>query len=188
MEYSSGGYYMIKLIKITKKYIIWAYTTDRHILIIGISLLGDAWRWHCYRHPAKLCLSAYQVMFDYSTLKAHISKTTNDRNKYISDSESGHLEGIVLVVQITYMHKGSKEHWFIYLRTTLRERHCDITTTDQNLNTHSHYQTSLIWESCFCICLSVREKKNRDYQGNEIGPFILDNNIELYLLKYNTTT
>ncbi len=30
---------------------------------------------------------------DYSTLKAHISKTTNARNKRISDSESRHLEG-----------------------------------------------------------------------------------------------
>ncbi len=31
--------------------------------------------------------------FDYLTLKAHISNTTNDRNKQISDSESRHLEG-----------------------------------------------------------------------------------------------
>ncbi len=93
MVYSSSGYYMIQLIKITQQYIIWAYTTDRHILIIGISLLQEGWRWHCHSHPTKLCLSAYQVTFDYSTLKAHISKTTNDRNKQISDSESRHLEG-----------------------------------------------------------------------------------------------
>ncbi len=64
---------MIKLIKITKQYAISAYTTHRHILIIGISLLQE-------------------VTFDYSTLKAHISKTTNDRNKQISDSETIHLE------------------------------------------------------------------------------------------------
>ncbi len=88
MECSSRGYYMIKLIKITKPYIIWAYTTDRHILIIRILLLQDRWRWHCYSHLAKLGLSVYQVTFDYSTLKAHISKSTNDRNKRISDSES----------------------------------------------------------------------------------------------------
>ncbi len=93
MVYSSRGYYMIKLIKITKQYIIWAYTTDRHILIVGIWLLQEGWRWHCYSYPAKLCLSAYQATFDCSTLKAHISKTTNDRNKQISDSESRHLAG-----------------------------------------------------------------------------------------------
>ncbi len=93
MAYSSSRYYMIKLIKITKQYMIWAYTTDRHILIIGISLLQEGWRWHCYSHSAKLCLSIHKVTFDYSTLKAHIWKTTNDRNKWISDSESRHFEG-----------------------------------------------------------------------------------------------
>ncbi len=93
MEYSSRGYYMMKLIRITKQYIIWAYTTDRQILIIGISLLQEGWRWHCYSQPAKLCLNVYQVTFDYSTLKAHISETTNDRNKRISDSESRHIDG-----------------------------------------------------------------------------------------------
>ncbi len=93
MEYISRGHYIIKLIKITIQYIIWAYTTDRHILIIGISLLQERWRWLCYSHRAKLCLSVYNVTFDYSTLKAHISKTANDRNKQISDSESKHLDG-----------------------------------------------------------------------------------------------
>ncbi len=44
-------------------------------------------------HSAKLCLSVHQVTFDYSTLKAHISKTTNDRNKQISDLKSRYLEG-----------------------------------------------------------------------------------------------
>ncbi len=77
---------MIKLIKIAKQYIIWAYTTDIHILFIGISLLQEIWRWHCYSHPTKLCLSPYQITFDYSSLKAHISKTTNDRNKWISEA------------------------------------------------------------------------------------------------------
>ncbi len=93
MEYSSRCNYMIKLIKITKQYIIWAYTTDRHILIIGISSLQEGWRWHCYSHVVKLSLNAYQVTFDYSTLKAHISTTTNERDKQISDSDSKHLEG-----------------------------------------------------------------------------------------------
>ncbi len=93
MAYSSRGYYMIQLIKITTKYILWAYTTYRPILIIGISLLQEGWRWHWYSHPAKLYISASQVTLDYSTLKAHISKTTNDRNKQISDSEWRHLAG-----------------------------------------------------------------------------------------------
>ncbi len=97
MQYSSRGYYMIKLIKITKQYIIWAYTTDRHILIIGISLLHEGWRWHYYSHSAKLCLCVYQATFDYSTLKVHISKTTNDRNKQISDSEYRHLVDYICV-------------------------------------------------------------------------------------------
>ncbi len=32
-----------------------------------------------------LCISVHKVTFDYLTLKAHISKTRNDRNKQISD-------------------------------------------------------------------------------------------------------
>ncbi len=35
--------------------------------------------------------------FDYSNLEAHISKTTNERNKQISDSESRHLEDITVL-------------------------------------------------------------------------------------------
>ncbi len=38
---------MTKLIKITIQYIIRVYTTDRYILIIGISVLQKGWRWHC---------------------------------------------------------------------------------------------------------------------------------------------
>ncbi len=112
MEYSSPGYYMIKRIKITKLYIIWVYSTDRHILISGISLLQKGWRWHCYSHPAKLGITVYQVTFDYSTLKAHISKTTNNRNKWISVSESRNLEGGILVGTCA---KGCTEALF-YLR------------------------------------------------------------------------
>ncbi len=47
--------------------------------------------------------------FDYSTLDAYFSKTENDRNKWISDSESRNLEGItfskggIIFVQLTYM-------------------------------------------------------------------------------------
>ncbi len=85
---------MIKLITITKQFIILAYTTNRYILIIGISLLQEGWRWHCHSYPAKLCLSASQVTFDYSNLKAHISTIANDRNKRISDSEFRHREDI----------------------------------------------------------------------------------------------
>ncbi len=94
MEYSSRGHCMRKLIKITVQY-LWAYTTDRHILILEISLLQEGRRWHCHSHTAKLCLSVYQVTFDYSTLKVHISKTRNDRNKQISDSESRHLDDYI---------------------------------------------------------------------------------------------
>ncbi len=43
--------------------------------------------------PCQAMPSVHQVTFDYSTLKAHILKTTNDRNEQISDSESRHLVG-----------------------------------------------------------------------------------------------
>ncbi len=74
---------------------MWAYTTDRHILIMGISdiIITRGVNMTNYSHPAKLCLSVYQVTFDYSNLKAYISKTTNDRNKWLSDYESRHLVG-----------------------------------------------------------------------------------------------
>ncbi len=77
---------MIKLIKITIKYIKGAYTTDKYNLIIGIPLLQDWWRRHCYSHPNYLCINIHQITFDYSTLEAYISKTKNDRNN-MSDSE-----------------------------------------------------------------------------------------------------
>ncbi len=83
---------MIKLIKITIKYIKWAYTTDKHNVIIGIPLLQEWWRWHCFSHPDYLCLNVDQVTFYYSPLEVHISKTKNDWNKWISDSESRHLD------------------------------------------------------------------------------------------------
>ncbi len=75
--YAHIVYYMLT---ITIQYIIWAYTTDRHILIIGILLLQELWRWHCYSHPVRFCLIVYQVTFDYSTLNVHILKTRNDTN------------------------------------------------------------------------------------------------------------
>ncbi len=68
----------------------------------------------------------HQATFDYSTLKAYISKTENNRNKWISDSNSWHLKGY------NVWRKGSKctnnihaqndaqKHCFIYPRTTLR--------------------------------------------------------------------
>ncbi len=65
------------------------YTTDKHNLIIGISLL----QWHCYLYPDFLCLNIQQVTIDYPTLEAHISRTKINRNKWISDSESRHIEG-----------------------------------------------------------------------------------------------
>ncbi len=51
--------------------------------------------------PCQAMPSVHQVTFDYSTLKAHILKTTNDRNEQISDSESRHL------VRHTELRKGS---------------------------------------------------------------------------------
>ncbi len=125
MEYSSRGHYMIKLIKITIHYIIWAYTTDRHILIIGKSLLQEGWRWYCYSHPAMLCLNENQVIFDYSTLKAHISNTTNDRNKQISDSESRHREGTTCLRKYSsytiniHVQRDAQKQCFIYPCATL---------------------------------------------------------------------
>ncbi len=88
-------HYMIKLIKLTTKYIKWAYTTDRYNLIFGIPLLQEWWRWHCYSHPNYICLNIHQTTFDYSTWEAYISKTKNDRNKWISHSESWHLGGYI---------------------------------------------------------------------------------------------
>ncbi len=72
-----------------------AYTIDRHNLNIGIPLLQEWWRWHYYSQPDKPGLNIHQVTFYYLTLEAHISKTINDRNKRISDSESGHLEDYI---------------------------------------------------------------------------------------------
>ncbi len=43
--------------------------------------------------PCQALPKCIRGQFDYSTLKAHISTTTNARNKRISDSESRHLEG-----------------------------------------------------------------------------------------------
>ncbi len=93
MQHICKHQYMIKLIKITRKYIKWAYTTDKHNLIFGIPLLQECWRWHCYSHSNYLWLNMHQATFDYSNLEAYISKTKNDRNKQISDSESWHLGG-----------------------------------------------------------------------------------------------
>ncbi len=83
---------MIKIIKIAIKYIKGAYTTVKHNLIIGIPLLQYWWRWHCYSHPNYPCLNVHQATFNYSNWEAYISKTKNDGNKQISDSESWHIE------------------------------------------------------------------------------------------------
>ncbi len=119
MKYSSRGYYMIKLIKITKQYILWAYIQLTHIIIIGISLLQEGWRWHCYSHPAKLCLSVYQVTFDYSTLKAHISKTANDKKKRISDIQTSWRKDSSCTFNI-HAQRDAQKHCFIYPSTTLK--------------------------------------------------------------------
>ncbi len=69
-------------------------------------------------NPAKLCLSSYQGTFDYSTLKAHISKTTNDRNKQISDTESVKLKDSSCTNNI-HAQREAQKHCFIYYLTTL---------------------------------------------------------------------
>ncbi len=126
MEYNSKDHCIIKLIKITIQYIIWAYITDRHILIIGISLLQEGWKWHCYSHPAKLCQGVYSVTFDNSILKAYISKTRNDRNKQISDSESRYLKDYIWLrgrsidTNNIPVQRDAQKHCFLYTCTTLR--------------------------------------------------------------------
>ncbi len=130
MVYSCRGYYMITLIKITKQYIIWAYITNKHILIIKVSLYQEGWRWHWYSHPAKLCLSAFQVTFDFSTLKAYISKTTNVINKRISDSKSRHFQLRTNSSCTNNIHaqRDAQKHCFIYPHTTLRSKSPGKTT------------------------------------------------------------
>ncbi len=54
---------MIKLIKITRRYIKWAYTTNKQNLIFGIPLLQEWWIWHCYSHPNYLCQTYTRPLF-----------------------------------------------------------------------------------------------------------------------------
>ncbi len=68
-------------------------------------------------------------MFDYSTLKAHISKTTNDRNKWISDSEFRQLVDDICVGDVLskgniHPQKDAQKHCFIFPGTTLRHLIC----------------------------------------------------------------
>ncbi len=125
MQHISRHHYMIKLIQITRKYIKWAYTTDKHNLIFGIPWLQEWWRWHCYSHLNYLCLNMHQATFDYSTLEAYILKTKNDRKKWISDSESWHLGCYTWLKTISnctnniHVQRDSQKHCFIYPRTTL---------------------------------------------------------------------
>ncbi len=117
---------MIKLVKITIKYITWAHTTAKHNLIFGIPLLQEWWRWHCYSIPDYPCLNIHQVTFDYSILEAYISQTKNDRNYQISDSESRHpVEYIWLRIRSIctsniHVQRDAQKHCFIYQRTSLR--------------------------------------------------------------------
>ncbi len=66
-----------------------------------------------------------QVTFDYSNLKAHISKTTNNRNKLISDSESKLLGDYICLRKSAiyknniHVQRDAEKHCFIYTRTTL---------------------------------------------------------------------
>ncbi len=127
MQHICRHHYMIKLIKITRKYIKWAYTTDKHKLIFGISLLQEWWRWLCYSNSSYLCLNIYQVTFYYSTLEAYISKTKNDRNKWIPDSESWHLGGYTRLnkgptcTNNIHAQRDAQKHCFIYyLKNRLR--------------------------------------------------------------------
>ncbi len=96
-----------------------------------------------------LCLNVHQVMFDYSSLEAHISKSKNDRNKQISDLESRFLESS------KQLRSGSIctniMQWcaevVIYLRTTLRK----YIRTHFLLNCIVSYRVSHILCSCVTI-------------------------------------
>ncbi len=118
---------MIKLIKITIQDIKGLFTTEKHNLIIGIPLLQEWLRWHCYSHPNYLCLNLHQVTFDYSTLEAYISKTKNDRNKQISDTESWHLERNIWLrteskcTNNIHAQRDVQKRCFIYTCTTLNQ-------------------------------------------------------------------
>ncbi len=92
--------------------------------MIGIPLLQEWWRWHCYSHPDYLSLHIHHVTFYLSTLEAHISNTRHDRNKWISDAESRRLEDYILLSGSstctcnTHAQGDAWKHCFIYPRTT----------------------------------------------------------------------
>ncbi len=108
-------HYMIKLIKITIKYIKVAHTTVKHNLIIGIPFLQAWWRWHCYSHPNYLCRNIHQVTFDCSTLEVYIANTKN---------VSWHLEGDKWLrsncTNSIHVQRDAHKHYFIYPHTILR--------------------------------------------------------------------
>ncbi len=142
MQHICGHHHMIKLIKITIKYIEGAYTTDKHNLIIWIPFLQVWSRWHSNSHPDYLSLNLHQVTFDYSTLEAYISKTKNDRNKQISDSESWHIEGFTWLwwgynsTNNIHAQRDAQKHCFIYARTTLLR----FETTQKLMKLETTYQ------------------------------------------------
>ncbi len=100
--------------------------------------------------PCQALLNAEQVTFDYSTLKARISKTTNDRNKRISDSESRHLgDHICLRGSDSYknnihVQRDAQKHCFIYPRTTLK-RNC---VRWHNKTQHDYFKFKFFFLSC----------------------------------------
>ncbi len=82
-------------------------------------------------------------MFDYSTLKAHISKTTNDRNAQVSDYESMYLEGSTQLRKDSscainiHAQRDTQKHCFIYPCTTLRlMSKCNITRIPVLMSTY----------------------------------------------------
>ncbi len=141
---------MIKLIKITIKYIKGAYTTDKHNLIIGIPFLQVGGKWHCYSHPNYLCLNVHQVTFDYSILEAYISKTKNDRNKWISDSESWHLECFTRLWQgynctnNIHVQRAAQKSCFIYLCTSLNLPSLDAARLFWTFHNKLHNKKALV--------------------------------------------
>ncbi len=107
---------MIKLIKITRKYINGEYTTDKHNLIFGIPLLQECLKMTLLFIHNYLCLNIHQVTFDYSTVEAYIAwKLISRQLKMIQTNRFQIVNPDILkvipyyargrTVQITYMCK-----------------------------------------------------------------------------------
>ncbi len=121
MQHICRHHYMIKLIKITRKYIKRGYTSDKHNLIVGIPWLQEWWRWHCYSHPNYLCLNLHNA-----TLITQRWKLLSWKLKRIEKKDFTHIGGYTLLMKGSnctnniHAPRDVQKHCFIYPRTTLR--------------------------------------------------------------------